>query len=88
MYFVALVFVALMISPVLYLVVGGFRTNAQITTDPSGWPDPWQVGNYVDVLTGNVFWRQVLNSAFAAGATTIGVVVLGLMASFAIARYR
>ena len=34
-YFVALLFVGLMISPVLYIVVGGFRTNAQITTDPA-----------------------------------------------------
>ncbi|UJP40636.1 carbohydrate ABC transporter permease [Cellulomonas palmilytica] len=87
-YTVAVLLILVMLAPVAYVVIGGFRTNAQITTDPSGWPDPWQVGNYVDVLTGDVFWRQVLNSAFAAGATTIGVVVLGLMASFAIARYR
>ena len=87
-YVVAVLLILVMLAPVAYVVIGGFRTNAQITTDPSGWPDPWQAGNYVDVLSGDVFWRQVLNSAFAAGATTIGVVVLGLMASFAIARYR
>ncbi|CAM5787220.1 carbohydrate ABC transporter permease [Cellulomonas persica] len=86
-YVVAVLLILVMLAPVAYVIIGGFRTNAQITTDPSGWPDPWQVGNYVDVLTGNVFWRQVINSAIAAGATTIGVVVLGLMASFAIARY-
>jgi len=87
-YAVAVLLILVMLAPVAYVVIGGFRTNAQITTDPSGWPDPWQVGNYVDVLTGDVFWRQVLNSAIAAGATTAGVVVLGLMASFALARYR
>ena len=87
-YVVALLLILVMLAPVAVVIIGGFRTNAQITTDPSGWPDPWQVGNYVDVLTGNVFWRQVINSAIAAGATTLGVVVLGLMASYALARYQ
>ena len=87
-YVVALLLILVMLAPVAFVIIGGFRTNAQITTDPSGWPAPWQVGNYVDVLTGNVFWRQVINSAIAAGATTLGVVVLGLMASYALARYQ
>ena len=87
-YVVALLLILVMLAPVAFVIIGGFRTNAQITTDPSGWPDPWQVGNYVDVLSGNVFWRLVINSAIAAGATTLGVVVLGLMASYALARYQ
>lgn len=87
-YLIALVVIALMLTPILYIILGGFRTNAQITADPSGLPSPWNVGNYIDVLTGSVFWRQVLNSAIAALSTTLGVVVLGLMASYVIARYR
>ncbi|SDQ65002.1 carbohydrate ABC transporter permease [Microbacterium sp. cf332] len=87
-YFVALVVIALMLAPVLYIIIGGFRSNAQITVDPAGWPDPWNVENYVSVLTGSRFWQQVLNSLIAAGATTLGAVLLGLMASYIIARYR
>ncbi len=34
------------------------------------------------------FWRQVLNSTIVALATTIGVVALGLMAAYVLARYR
>ena len=86
-YVVALLFVAAMLSPVLYVVVGGFRSNAQITTDPSGWPHPWQGDNYWTVLTNATFWRAFLNSTIAAVLTTIGTVVLGLMVAFAIARY-
>ncbi len=86
-YFVALLFVAVMISPVLYIVVGGFRTNSQITTDPAGWPHPWVGRNYLDVLTNGVFWRSFLNSSIAALVTTAGVVALGLMVSFVLARY-
>ncbi len=87
-YFVALLLIGAMLAPVGYIVLGGFRTNAQITTDPAGWPSPWQAGNYLDVLTGGVFWRQVLNSTIVAGFTTAGVVTLGLMTSFILARYR
>ena len=77
-----------MLAPVAFIVIGGFRTNAQITTDPSGFPSPWQIGNYLDVLTGGTFWRQVGNSLISAGATTIGTVALGLAASYVLARYR
>ncbi|GIF12847.1 carbohydrate ABC transporter permease [Actinoplanes teichomyceticus] len=83
-----LMLVGLMLGPVLYIVVGGFRTNSQITIDPAGLPDPWEFGNYADVLTGGTFWRQVGNSTIAAAATTVGVVTLGVMASYVLARYR
>ena len=86
-YAVAVLLIIVMLAPVAYIIIGGFRTNAAITSDPSGFPSPWQVGNYLDVLTGDIFWRQVLNSTIAAVTTTAGVVALGLMVSFAIARY-
>ena len=35
-----------------------------------------------------MFWREVLNSTISAGVTTVGVVTLGLMVSFVLARYR
>jgi raffinose/stachyose/melibiose transport system permease protein len=72
---------------VLYIILGGFRTNSQITTDPSGFPSPFQIGNYVDVLSSSGFWRQAGNSALVGVLTTVGVVVLGVMASYVIARY-
>lgn len=86
-YFIALVFIAVSLAPVLYIVLGGFRTNAQITTDPAGFPSPWEVGNYVGVLTSGTFWQEVGNSAITGLTTTVGVVVLGLMVSFVLARY-
>lgn len=86
-YLVAVLLIAAMLAPVAFIVFGGFRTNAQITTDPSGLPSPWNVQNYIDVLVEGVFWRQLLNSTIAAVATTIGAVAAGLMVSFALARY-
>jgi raffinose/stachyose/melibiose transport system permease protein len=86
-YFIALLFIAVSLAPVLYIVVGGFRTNSQITTDPAGLPAPWQIGNYVGVLTSGTFWQEVGNSAITGLTTTVGVVVLGLMVSYVLARY-
>jgi raffinose/stachyose/melibiose transport system permease protein len=86
-YFVALVLIAVMIAPILYIVFGGFRTNSQITTSPSGLPNPWQVHNYINVLTQSTFWREFANSTIAALATAVGTVALGLMAAFVLARY-
>lgn len=86
-YLVAVVVIVAMLAPVVYIVLGGFRTNSQITVDPSGFPGPWNVDNYLGVLGGSVFWREVLNSVIVGAATTAGVVVLGLMASYVIARY-
>ncbi|ARU50978.1 raffinose/stachyose/melibiose transport system permease protein [Cellulosimicrobium cellulans] len=86
-YVVAWLLVGVCLAPIAYIVVGGFRTNAQITADPSGLPDPWQLENYVGVLTSSLFWQQLGNSLVAGLLTTLGVVVLGLMASYVIARY-
>lgn len=86
-YFIALVFVALMVGPVAYLVIGGFRSNNQIALDPAGWPSPWQLDSYLNVLRNEVFWVSFGNSTIAALVTTFGVVALGLMVSFVLARY-
>lgn len=86
-YFIALLFIAVCVAPVLYIVVGGFRTNAQITTSPAALPHPWVVGNYLNVLKSTTFWGEFANSIVVALASTIGIVVLGLMVSFVIARY-
>jgi raffinose/stachyose/melibiose transport system permease protein len=87
-YFVALVLIGAMLAPIVYIILGGFRTNAQITTDPAGWPNPWQLDNYLGVLRGEVIWREVVNSTVVAVSTTAGVVTLGLMTSFILARYQ
>ena len=86
-YLIAVVLIAACLGPVLYIVIGGFRTNSQITQDPSGLPSPWVFSNYADVLTSADFWVAMGNSTIAAVATTVGTVALGMMASFVIARY-
>lgn len=87
-YAIALVVVALTLGPVLYAILGGFRTNAQLAESPAGLPDPWTMKNYRFVLTSSDFWTYALNSTVIAIITTVLVVVLGLMAAYPLARYR
>jgi raffinose/stachyose/melibiose transport system permease protein len=86
-YALALAVAAVSIAPVVYVVVGGFRTTPQIVADPAGLPDPWVWDNYRRVLTQGRVWRQALNSTVIALGTTLGVVVLGVCVAFALARY-
>ena len=86
-YFIALLFIAVCIAPVLYIIIGGFRTNSQITTSPAGLPDPWVISNYTGVLSSVTFWGEFANSAIVALASTVGILALGLMVSFVLARY-
>ena len=82
-----LVVVAVTIAPVVFVVLNSFRSTAQINSDPGGLPDPWVTTNFSSVLSNPSFWTQLWNSTLVAVATTTGVVVLGILAAFVIARY-
>lgn len=86
-YLVALVVAAIAIGPVLYVFIGGFRTTADLNADPAGMPDPWTLQNWVTVLGAPRFWGNVFASVVLAAGTTLGVVIVGIMAAFVIARY-
>lgn len=85
---VGLVAVGLTLGPILYLILGGFKTQNQLATDPSGLPNPFVLQNYLDILSEGIFWRQLLNSTLVAVLTTIGVVIFGTMAAYPLARYQ
>jgi raffinose/stachyose/melibiose transport system permease protein len=86
-YLVALLLITGSLAPVVYIVLGGFRTNSQITTSPAGLPSPWVSGHYIDVLNSVTFWGEFANSTIVATLSTLGVVLLGVMVSYVIARY-
>ncbi|WP_420116210.1 carbohydrate ABC transporter permease [Micromonospora sp.] len=78
---------ALIVVPVWFGVIGGFKDNGQLSTNPLGLPDPWVPGNYVEIFTAGVFWRNVGNSVFIAVASTFVVVAAAAMAAFVFARF-
>jgi len=86
-YLVALITVAISIVPVAYIWMSGFRTTSDLNSNLAGWPDPWTVDNYARVLTSPRFWGSVFSSSLVGVGTTLGVVILGVMAAFVLARY-
>lgn len=86
-YVVAVVVAVVTLAPLVYVAIGGFRTTGQLSNEPLGWPDPWELSNYTSILQTPDFWRQVFNSTLIAGMVTVMVVVSGALAAFALSRY-
>jgi raffinose/stachyose/melibiose transport system permease protein len=85
-YLVLLMVTAVVVVPVAYAVLGGFRDAPQLAADPVGLPDPWIWTNYTDSLTSASFWIQLRNSAIVAGLSTVIVVFFAALAAFVLAR--
>jgi raffinose/stachyose/melibiose transport system permease protein len=86
-YLLALVVAIFVVIPLVYVVVGGFRTTGQLANKPLALPSPWVFSNYTDILGTGAFWRQVFNSTLIAGSVTALVVFSGALAAFALSRY-
>ncbi|GAA2288226.1 carbohydrate ABC transporter permease [Nonomuraea roseoviolacea subsp. roseoviolacea] len=78
---------AFILVPIVYALLGGFKSTDQLSTNPFGLPDPWVTENYTQVLGSGSFWRQLWNSTFIAVATTAIVVLLSAMAAYVFARF-
>ena len=65
--------------PIVYAILGGFKTNGQLAEFPARiLPDPWVFENYQDVLVGKfapTFWGELLN-IFVIAAIAVKLTVL------------
>jgi raffinose/stachyose/melibiose transport system permease protein len=75
------------VVPIVFGVLGGFKDNGQLFTNPFGLPSPWVPGNYLDALGSGAFWQQATNSVVIAIVSTALVVLVGAMAGYIFARY-
>ncbi|MEU4243635.1 carbohydrate ABC transporter permease [Actinoplanes sp. NPDC026619] len=78
---------ATVVVPIVFGVLGGFKDNGQLFSNPFGLPDPWLPGNYLDTLGSAAFWQQAGNSLTIAVASTALMVVVGAMAAYIFARF-
>lgn len=88
LYLVALAVLAVIIVPLAYAVLGGFRDNSQLVRDPVGLPNPWRLDNYDEVVHTSSFWRQLRNSTVIALLTAGVVIPASSLSAFVLARYR
>jgi raffinose/stachyose/melibiose transport system permease protein len=75
------------VVPVLFGVLGGFKDNGQLSTNPFGLPSPWVTENYTEILGSAGFWLPLGNSVLIALMTAVLLVLASAMAAFVFARY-
>ncbi len=85
-YGLLLLVATVIVVPIAYAILGGFKDPAQLANDPIGLPNPWVTQNYVDTLTSPSFWRQLVNSTIIAALSTVLVVLFAALAAFVFAR--
>jgi raffinose/stachyose/melibiose transport system permease protein len=87
-YVVVLAIGAIVIVPIAYVALSGFRTTGQLAFDPVGLPNPWVGHNYAKVFTSGTFWRQMGNSMIIAAIATALVVGVSSLAAYPLARWQ
>jgi len=88
---VLLVVAMTILVPILYAIMGGFKTNGQLVANPVAIvPDPWVFTNYTTVLFGDdagTFWREAANSLIVAVVAVGVTVIFASLAAFVLARF-
>jgi raffinose/stachyose/melibiose transport system permease protein len=78
---------AVMVVPLVYAVLSGFKSTDELSSNPFGLPERWLTSNYTDILRGSDFWRLVGSSTLIAIATTVLLVAVSALAAFSFARF-
>jgi len=83
---VMLVVAATIIIPVGFTAVGGLRSTGELQNNPAGLPASWYPRNYLEVLGGNAYWTELLNSTVITTISTLVAVGVSALAAFVFAR--
>ncbi|CAL9332459.1 carbohydrate ABC transporter permease [Streptomyces sp. enrichment culture] len=76
-----------MVTPLVYAFVSGFKSTDQLSSNTFGLPSPWVTSNYTDVLASGSFWRMLGSSTLIAVGTALLTVGTAALAAFALARF-
>jgi len=82
---VLVVIVLLFLAPMLWLFLGSFHANSDLTVDFGG---KWTLDNYSAVMNQTTLWIPLRNSLILSGGTTIVTVVCASLAAYPLSRYR
>lgn len=77
---------AVIIVPLAYAILDGFKTNGELVGSPALLPGQWVFSNYAELLVSETFWREVGNSLLVAAISAGLVVSFSALAAFVFAR--
>lgn len=86
-YLAVLLIVVIAVFPFYYAIITSFKTGTALF-QVSYWPTEFNFRNYVDVMSQGEFPRNILNSIFVATMTVLFALLVGVTASYALARVR
>lgn len=78
----------LILYPLLYAVLGSFKSNYEVTLGGTLWPQEWVFTNYAEAWQQFDFFRYALNSVFLSLVTTVVSLAVCSMAGYCLARRR
>ena len=88
-YVLVLVILFYIVFPFYWAVRSSITPNAELFATPvSYWPTQPTLENYRHVLSDTLFLRALLNSTVVAAAVTLLSLVLGVLAAYALGRFR
>ncbi len=86
-YLAVLLIVVIAVFPFYYAIITSFKTGSALF-QVSYWPTEFNFRNYVDVMNQGEFPRNILNSILVATLTVLFALLVGVTASYALARVR
>lgn len=87
-YLVLILLALFALVPVLLLALNSLRTTQEIGTNPFALPESWLFSNYAEAWDQGDFSTTMVNTVILTGGTIIGVVIIGGLAAFSLARFR
>ncbi|MER2507802.1 carbohydrate ABC transporter permease [Amaricoccus sp.] len=86
-YLAVVLIVVVAVFPFYYAIITSFKTGTALF-QASYWPTEFNWSNYVAVMQQGEFPRNILNSVFVATMTVLFALIVGVTASYALARVR
>ena len=85
----ALLFMTIAILfPLSATILGGFKTQGDLTTNPFLFPRNWHLEFYSGILADPTFWTYLWNSLLISFVTTLITVIVASMAAFIFSHMR
>jgi len=76
-----------MLYPLLVMLLSAFKTNAELFASPFALPESFALTNMARVWGETNFVRYLGNSVVVTASSVLGILVVGTMAAYALARY-
>jgi raffinose/stachyose/melibiose transport system permease protein len=86
-YIFLIVLVVAVVYPLAWMVLNGFKSNAELFGDPWGLPSTWRFENFAKAWNLGVV-RYLVNSVFVTAASVITTTLFSAMAAYSLTRYK